>query len=62
MSKNTLKEIRGIYKTQKDFAKELGISQSLYEKYERGERTPSNKFLRKLKSLYPNIDLNNFFN
>lgn len=58
---NELKELRGVRKTQEQFAKELGISKSTYEKYERGEREPSKKFLVRLKELYPDLDINIFF-
>ncbi len=55
-----LKELRGD-RTQEDFAKLLGVSRSLYEKYEGGYREPSKKVLIKLKNLFPDLDLNIFF-
>jgi DNA-binding XRE family transcriptional regulator len=56
-----LRELRGVFRTQEQFAKELGVSRSLYQKYECGEREPSKSFLQKLKEKYPEIDLNDFF-
>ena len=58
---SVLKELRGVYKTQEQFAKELGISKTAYEKYERGEREPSKNFLKILKKKNPNLDMNIFF-
>lgn len=39
----------------------LGISQSFYDKIERGERNASHAFLRKFSKVFPNYDLNLFF-
>jgi len=55
-----LKKLRG-NKTQEQFATELGISISLYEKYERGEREFSKNFIKKLKRIFPDVDTNIFF-
>lgn len=48
--------------TIKDFAKILGVSNSLYEKIEQGTRKPSREFLTKLKKAYPQFDINVLFN
>lgn len=56
-----LRGLRGI-KTQKEFAEELNVSKSLYEKYERGEREPSKKFIKKILTKYPKTNINIFFN
>lgn len=56
-----LKELRGAHKTQEQYAKELGVSKTAYEKYERGERELSKNFLKVLKKKYPNLDMNIFF-
>lgn len=47
--------------TTQEFAKILGMSKSLYEKVENGQRKPSRAFLTKLKNKYPQFDLNIFF-
>lgn len=44
-----------------DMAKKIGVSFSLYEKIERGERNASNTFLKKFKRTFPDYDLNLFF-
>jgi transcriptional regulator with XRE-family HTH domain len=43
------------------FAKDLGVSLSLYEKIEYGYITPSKSFIKKFKTKYPIIDTNIFF-
>lgn len=48
-------------KTQREFSKILDVSLSYYEKIEKGEREISNTFLKKLKSNFPQLDLNIFF-
>jgi transcriptional regulator with XRE-family HTH domain len=55
-----LKQLRGDL-TQEEFAKKLGVSKSLYEKLERGERDLSKRTLKKLKNLFPTLDVNIFF-
>ncbi len=45
-----------------DMAKEIGVSHSLYTKVECGQREPSRIFMKKLKSTFPEIDMNIFFN
>lgn len=47
--------------TAQEFAKEIGISKSLYDKVETGARKPSREFLTKLKKKYPQFDVNIFF-
>lgn len=44
-----------------DMATKIGISFSLYDKIERGERNASNTFLKKFKHTFPDYDLNLFF-
>lgn len=43
------------------FAKEIGVSKSLYEKVEQGARKPSREFTEKFKKKYPQFDVNIFF-
>lgn len=47
--------------TIQGFAETIGVSKSLYEKVESGVRKPSREFTTKLKSKYPQFDVNNFF-
>lgn len=47
--------------SRKEMALAIGISESLLEKCESGERNISNGFMRKLKKAYPQVDLNIFF-
>lgn len=47
--------------TTKEMAKEIGISQSLYEKVEFGNRYPSRFFMERFKKKYPDFDMNIFF-
>ena len=59
---NKLKEIRQQENiSPKQMADKLGISESLYLKLEYGVRTPSINVIRKIKTIYPNIDANIFF-
>lgn len=60
MIQEKLKELRGNL-TQEEFAKKLSVSKSLYQKLERGERGLSKRTLKKLKSLFPALDVNIFF-
>ena len=39
----------------------LKISVSLYNKIEYNQRQPSRKFLSRIKTAFPNFDINNFF-
>lgn len=43
------------------FATEIKVSKSLYEKVETGVRKPSREFLTKLKHRYPQFDINILF-
>ena len=47
--------------TAQEFASSINISKSLYEKVENGVRKPSREFTTKLKSKYPQFDVNIFF-
>ncbi len=40
-----------------EMAEKLNISKSFYEKVEYGARNPSFSFNRKLKNLYPDVDI-----
>lgn len=44
-----------------DMANELNVSKSLYEKIELRQRNASNNFLKRLKSRFPQFDINVFF-
>lgn len=57
---NAIKEFRksiGI-ETTGEFAEILGVSKSLCEKVESGDREPSREFTKKLKKKYPQFDTN----
>ncbi len=47
--------------TTQEFASNIGVSKSLYEKVETGARKPSRMFTTKLKTKYPQFDVNIFF-
>lgn len=47
--------------TVQEFANNIGVSKSLLEKIEMGNRRPSREFLEKLKKKYPQFDVNVFF-
>ena len=47
--------------TIREFADSIEISKSLYEKVESGARKPSREFTTKLKSKYPQFDVNIFY-
>lgn len=47
--------------SQKEFAKKLDVSTSLYAMIEKGYRKPSRNFLEKLKKEYKMFDTNIFF-
>jgi len=44
-----------------EFADGIGVSKSLYEKIETGDRKPSRQFTAKFKKKYPQFDVNIFF-
>lgn len=48
--------------SQREMAKQLGISESFYMKIENNERNISKNFLEKLKNKFPDMDMNIFFN
>lgn len=57
-----LKDFRKLQgKSRAEMAEILGISLSLYDKIETGDRTASANFIRKLKKIYPTFDANIFF-
>lgn len=47
--------------TISQFADNIKVSKSLYEKVECGIRKPSRNFITKLKNKYPQFDVNIFF-
>ena len=47
--------------TRNEMAKALGVSVSLYEKIEYGDRRPSGNFLGKFKKAFPSFNMNIFF-
>jgi len=47
--------------TRNEMAKTLGVSVSLYEKIEYGDRKPSGNFLGKFKKAFPSFNMNIFF-
>lgn len=47
--------------TLDEMASKIGVSKSLYEKIEYGDRTPSAKFIKKFKEAFPEVDINIFF-
>ena len=49
-----------IGKTQREMAEMLGVSKSMYEKYEYGIAKPSIKVLKKFKELFRDLDINIF--
>lgn len=58
-----LKEFRtSLGLTMQQFAENIKVSKSLYEKIETGNRKPSREFITKLKITYPQFDANIFFN
>ena len=57
-----LKEFRkekGI--TQEEMAKKLNITLSMYEKVERGAANASSAFMRRLKNVFPDADIDFIF-
>lgn len=56
---NSLRSFRkSLNLTLKEFAKNIGVSTSLYSKVEQGVRKPSRRFTEKLKETYPQFDIN----
>ena len=47
--------------THGEMAEKLGISKSMYEKVEYGDRGASVQFIKKFKKAFPHIDINIFF-
>ncbi|WP_050992742.1 helix-turn-helix domain-containing protein [Selenomonas ruminantium] len=47
--------------TRAEVALKLGVSHSLYEKIELGDRKPSRSFMEKFKRTFPSFDMNIFF-
>lgn len=48
-------------KTQEEMARSMGITLSMYEKVENEKTGASANFMRKLKNIYPDIDINFIF-
>lgn len=59
--KKVLRELRGVHKTQEQFAQELRMPTSSYVAVELGFRKISTNFLQKIKNRYPEFDTNIFF-
>lgn len=59
---NTLVDLRNKKKlTQREMAKKIGISLTMYSKIEIGERNPSYNFLVKFKKTFEDIDVDKLF-
>lgn len=59
---NFLKEFRqSLNLTLQEFADNINVSKSYYEKIESGQRKPSREFMTKLKHKFPQFDVNIFF-
>lgn len=59
---NFLKEFRiSLNLTLQEFADNVKVSKSYYEKIESGQRKPSREFITKLKHKYPQFDVNILF-
>ena len=59
---NTLVDFRNINKlTQKEMAKKLDITHSMYSKLELGLRNPSYDFLVKFKQVFKDASIENIF-
>ncbi|MGN7192845.1 helix-turn-helix domain-containing protein [Bacillus mycoides] len=60
-----MKELREFRKKKKlsqvRFAKKIGVSQSMYEKVERGVIPPSRAFMEKIKLTYPEVNIDFIF-
>lgn len=58
---NALRDFRNqLGLSRREMAETLNVSLSLYEKVELGERNMSANFLKKLKSKYPDLDIDIF--
>lgn len=44
-----------------EFANEIGVTKSFLTKILNGERNPSYNFINKIKTRFPDIDVNEFF-
>ncbi|MGI6550140.1 MAG: helix-turn-helix transcriptional regulator [Syntrophomonadales bacterium] len=47
--------------TQQQMADKIGVSLSLYQKVEKGERNSSFNFICRFKHIYPNADIESIF-
>ena len=47
--------------TCRNMAEAIGVSRSLYEKAEYGDKIPGRKFMEKFKRTFPSFDMNIFF-
>ena len=47
--------------TREQMAARLGVSRSLYEKAELGQRNLSSNLLKAIRSQFPDVDMNIFF-
>lgn len=56
---NELRKSKNFNSSQ--MAEFIGVSESLYTKIECGNRQPSRFFMQKLKSAFPDCDMNIFF-
>ena len=60
----TMKELvnyrKEIGKTQREMAELLGVSKSMYEKYEYGIYKPSIKVMKRFKEIFKDFDINIF--
>ena len=58
----TIREFRqSLNLTLQEFADNIDVSKSYYEKIESGQRKPSREFMTKLKHKFPQFDVNIFF-
>ena len=55
-----LRKFRGKL-SQREMAKEIGVSHSYYSKVEKGFQNPSYRFLWKFKHRFPEVDLDEMF-
>lgn len=51
---------KAIGKTQREMAELLGVSKSMYEKYEYGIYKPSLKVIKKFREVFRDFDINIF--
>lgn len=58
---NLLNFRKSLNKTKEQFADELEISTSFYEKIEGGQRNPSYNFLKKFKYKFPRANIEKIF-